>query len=106
MRDMVWFKGELFATSPDWLYRFDGSNWEPINPDTGFKPIAWGFVSANENVLLAAGPFGASVFDGTEWKSIYSQVSIEDIAMKDALEEQMGALESVLDMFGGGKDGK
>ena len=103
MRDMVWFKGELYATSPDWLYRFDGSNWEPINPDTGFKPIAWGFVSANENVLLAAGPFGASVFDGTEWKSIYSQVTIEDLAMKDALDKQLSAVESVLDIFGGGK---
>jgi hypothetical protein len=100
MDGMVWFKGTVYATSPDWLYRFDGHNWEPINPEAGFKPIAWGFVSANENVLLAAGPFGASIFDGTEWTPIYAQVSLEEIALKEALEKQVSAVEEVLDMFG------
>jgi len=104
MRDMVWFKGSLYATTPDWLYRFDGTNWAPINPDTGFKPIAWGYVSAYEDVLLAAGPFGAATFDGEEWTSIYGQVTLEELAMKDALEKQLGAVESVLDIFNIKKD--
>ena len=104
MRDMVWFKDSLYATTPDWLYRFDGTNWEPVNPETGFKPIAWGYVSANENVLLAAGPFGAATFDGEEWTSIYGQVTLEELAVKDALEKQLSAVEGVLDIFGIKKD--
>ena len=68
---MVCFKGSLYVTTPDWLYRFDGSNWEPINLENGFKLISFGYVSANENVLLAADPLGVAVFDGMEWTSIY-----------------------------------
>ena len=98
MFDMVWFKGDLYATSPDWLYRFEGDNWVPINPDKGYKPIAWGFVSANDNVLLAAGPFGASIFDGDEWRPVYAQVTLEEIAVRDALQRQVDAVKDVVDM--------
>lgn len=72
MFDMVWYKDTLYATTIHCLYCLHGNRWVPVNPGNKSRPVAFGFVDANETTLLAAGPYCASIFDGSEWKSIYS----------------------------------
>ncbi|WP_224368425.1 hypothetical protein [Hyalangium versicolor] len=70
-KDMVWFKDRVYCTSDYGLWEIAGDKVResPIPPEI---KICSGNLSTADGVMLLAGVFGASYYDGSDWKNIFN----------------------------------
>ena len=90
---MCWFRDQLFATSHSAIYRLVDEAWELADFEgSELQPVASGFLDASDNVMLAAGPFGAAIYDGDQWTPIhgsYDDLDLLRIQLLDKLTEDL-----------------
>lgn len=97
-----WFKGTLYGATDTALFSFDfdKNEWTPapfINDDDA--PTAFPFIDANEHVMLVAGGFGASIYDGEKWTRIAGDVEPIDVLRLQLMERQVEDIEELRDIL-------
>jgi len=80
------------------LYTLEDDAWQPYRSEDENAPSSFGYLDANDDFLIVAGPYGATLFDGETWSPIWQPVSKMDQMRLDLLRQQVGNLENLVDI--------
>ncbi len=100
--NMAWFKGKLYGAIDFGLFSFDfkRNRWvgEPFLGDPN-APVNFPYIDANENVMLVAGGYGASIYDGERWARLAGDVSALDLTRLQLMEKLAGDTVTLRDIM-------
>ena len=73
LRQMAWFRGQLYATTHSELFYYDQErrDWRVAFFDDEESPGSFGWISVRGERMLVAGGVGASVYDRVKWTRIW-----------------------------------
>lgn len=98
IRGMTWFKGTLYATTDQALYRLVDRAWERAEfPESEVQPVGAGHLASNEDVMLLAGPYSAAIYDGRQWTPIHGAYDDLDQLRLHLVEKLVDDLETIRD---------
>lgn len=100
--NLCWFKEKLYGAIEAGLFVFDANElvWKPAPfVEDENAPVNFPILDANENVMLVAGGFGASIFDGKEWQRIAGDVTPLDRTRLYLMERQVEDLGTLRDIM-------
>ena len=95
LRSLAWYDGALYGVSDKQMYVYDpdGARWKVKLWNDEDSPASFGFMSVKDGIMLVAGPFGASWFDGSKWHRIWGQIGGMDIVRMELTKQQLEAAE-------------
>jgi hypothetical protein len=74
-KNMVWYQDKVWATNDYGIYAFNEKGVHKLDlPD--FVRASMGYMAQGDGVLVIAGMYGASMYDGNEWKSLVDLVDL------------------------------
>ncbi|WP_227271931.1 hypothetical protein [Roseobacter weihaiensis] len=100
--NIQWFKGTLYGATDAALHVFDFDKraWRPaLFPGDEGAPTAFPYIDANEDVMLVAGGFGASIYDGETWTRIAGDVTPLDVTRLQLMERQAQDVKELRDIL-------
>lgn len=78
-KDVAWFADKLWCGSDYGLWTLDGEKFSVADVPADVKLASGSIdISPDGHHMLTAGPNGASLFDGTTWKVLFSRHDLED----------------------------
>lgn len=102
MQQLCWFKGTLYGGHGVGLFRFDFDQRAWIGaPFVGDPqaPVGGPYIDANEDIMVFAGAYTASVYDGEKWTRIAGDVTPLDVTRLQIMEQQAEDLEELRDVL-------
>lgn len=109
IRQLSWFKGALYGGHDIGLFRFDFDERRWIRaPFAGdpHAPLDGPYIDANEDFMVFAGAYTASVFDGEKWTRIAGDVTALDMTRLQLKEQQVEDLRDLRDVMKDLSEGK
>ncbi len=101
VENIAWFQGRLYAVTHHSLLVLDGERWRVADLGGEAQPASFGYLDATDEVLMVAGPYGASLFDGERWDNIIGGTTRTELLQASLLREQVGHLEKLRDALEG-----
>ena len=99
INELAWFQDHLYAATDYMLYRLEDGRLQPVKFQGEYRPSSFGWVSARDGMLLAAGPTGAAVYDGKSWRIIFGGVSQVEAARRHAAVKVVSDLGRIRDLL-------
>lgn len=100
--NLAWFKDVLYGATQGGLFTFDfdQTRWVPAPfVEDENAPVNFPYIDANEDVMLLAGGFGASIYDGERWTRIAGDVSALDMTRLRLMERQVEDVRDLRDIL-------
>ena len=97
---LVWFRDTLYAGTDNALWRYEDGRWvyEQFEDSTE-KPLGFGYLDANDEIMLLAGPYSiAYTRDGKQWTVLYRPYEEIDLVRVQAMEQMVDDLRGVRDI--------
>jgi hypothetical protein len=73
--DMVWYQDKVWATNDYGIWAFNEKGSQKLELPN-FARASMGYMAQGDGVLVIAGMYGASMYDGKEWKSLVDLVDL------------------------------
>jgi len=96
VEQIAWYQNKLYCSTHYTLLELtDEKQWQRVDYQQEEIPTQFGYLDANDDILLIAGPRGASFFDGQRWTNIIGGTTQMEVLRLKLMEQQVENLEGI-----------